>query len=234
MKKYIFDVDGTLTPSRQLMDDKFKEWFIDWAKGKHVYLVTGSDHDKTAEQLGEDVLRVVTRVYNCAGNDVWEGQDHIRTTTWKLPVEAHEWLTEQLTESGFELRTGLHFEHRPGMVNFSIVGRNAELDERERYIQWDRATNEREVIAGKFNARFPDLEARVGGQTGLDIYERGMDKAQILTDFEGETELRFYGDDMREAGNDYPLHKAIVDNGLGLCFNVGNYQETWNLLEYDK
>ena len=40
---YIFDIDGTLTPSRNPMDIKFKEWFTHWSKNKRVWMVTGSD-----------------------------------------------------------------------------------------------------------------------------------------------------------------------------------------------
>ena len=234
MKRYIFDVDGTLTPSRQPMNDAFKEWFLDWAQGKNVYLVTGSDRDKTVEQVGEDVYNAVTRVYNCSGNDVWEGNDHIRTTTWRLPEPAHEWLSERLTESEFELRTGNHFEHRPGLVNFSIVGRNAEIDEREQYIQWDKRTNERVNIARKFNTLFPSITAKVGGETGLDISELGADKSQIANDFDADDDLCFFGDDMAPTGNDYPLYRTIVDEHRGFVYTVKDYNETWNLLQYGK
>jgi len=30
MNKFIFDVDGTLTPSRQKIDPTFKDWFIEF------------------------------------------------------------------------------------------------------------------------------------------------------------------------------------------------------------
>ena len=47
---YIFDVDGTLTPSRLKMDKEFAKFFRNWIANKQVYLLTGSDHDKTIEQ----------------------------------------------------------------------------------------------------------------------------------------------------------------------------------------
>ena len=43
MKYYIFDVDGTLTPSRGLMDTEFKKWFLKFNSENPVYLATGSD-----------------------------------------------------------------------------------------------------------------------------------------------------------------------------------------------
>ena len=47
MKRFIFDVDGTLTPSRQPMDPQFKEWFLSFMEREKVWLVTGSDYPKT-------------------------------------------------------------------------------------------------------------------------------------------------------------------------------------------
>ena len=35
-KIYIFDVDGTLTPSRQPMTDEFKKFFKEWVKKNKI------------------------------------------------------------------------------------------------------------------------------------------------------------------------------------------------------
>ena len=40
---FIFDVDGTLTPSRQPMTKEFQEFFKQWIKKNKFYLVTGRD-----------------------------------------------------------------------------------------------------------------------------------------------------------------------------------------------
>jgi hypothetical protein len=36
---------------------------------------------------------------------------------------------------------------------------------------------------------------------------------------------------MHPAGNDYPLKKIILDNDLGICYNVRDYVHTWELLK---
>jgi hypothetical protein len=36
---------------------------------------------------------------------------------------------------------------------------------------------------------------------------------------------------MDPAGNDYPLSKIILDNDLGKCYNVKDYNETWDILK---
>ena len=44
-KVYIFDVDGTLTPSRRAMTPDFEDFFYEWSKDKTFYLVSGCDLD---------------------------------------------------------------------------------------------------------------------------------------------------------------------------------------------
>ena len=55
MKQFIFDVDGTLTDSRQQIDLSFMAYMIVFACKYDVYLVTGSDRAKTIDQVGLDV-----------------------------------------------------------------------------------------------------------------------------------------------------------------------------------
>ena len=54
MKKFIFDVDGTLTPSRKQMDIGFSSEFLIFCCKYDTYFVTGSDKAKTVEQVGSD------------------------------------------------------------------------------------------------------------------------------------------------------------------------------------
>ena len=64
MNKFIFDVDGTLTPSRQEIDMDFAVFFTEFCAENDVYLVTGSDREKTIEQVGEEIYSLADRVYN--------------------------------------------------------------------------------------------------------------------------------------------------------------------------
>ena len=43
MAHYVFDVDGTLTPSRQAIDPQFNSFFCRFIDNHSVSLVTGSD-----------------------------------------------------------------------------------------------------------------------------------------------------------------------------------------------
>ena len=231
MNKFIFDVDGTLTPSRGIIDEKFKTFFNEFCQTNPVYLVTGSDKAKTIEQISEPIYNLCKRVYQCNGNDVWKGEENIRTNEWKLPDLARTFLISCEYESPFSIRTGNHIEERPGMVNFSVVGRNANLEERARYVAYDTFENERNTIATAFNTMFPDLSAKVGGETGIDIAPRGANKSQILRDFNEDDTIHFYGDAMFEGGNDKPLADALLQYQLGFSHQVRDWKHTWEKLK---
>ena len=231
--KYIFDVDGTLTPSRQQIDFDFLNFLLDFANRNDVYLVTGSDRPKTIEQIGKDLYFACKRVYNCSGSDVYEKDILIYRDEWSLPSDAEEFLMDELHHSKFPIRTGNHIETRPGGVNFSVLGRGSEviIEERQEYVKWDINTGERRGIAERFKKRFPEIGCQVGGQTGLDISPLGCDKSQILRDFEPQDTIYFYGDKLKEGENDYPLGHAIEERSLGMVFEVTDYHHTWNLLK---
>ena len=222
-------MDGTLTPSRKKIEHEFWAPFLIFCRHNDVYLVTGSDHAKTVEQLGLDICYTAKRVYNCSGCDVYEKDKNVYRDTWKPSDEVKQFLQDELDYSQFMIRTDPHIEERPGCINFSILGRGANWTEREVYKEWDKDEHERVSIARRFNERFPDLYATVGGQTGLDIAPLGRDKSQILRDFNEDDELHFFGDRMEEGGNDYTLAEAVKERG-GKAYHVKDYKDTWEIL----
>ena len=170
MKKFIFDVDGTLTPSRKKIEHEFWAPFLIFCRHHDVYLVTGSDRQKTLEQLGLDICYTAKRVYNCSGADVYEKDKNVYRDEWELPKKVENFLMDELAYSCFPIRNGNHIERRPGGVNFSILGRDSDpMLGREEYIKWDKERLEREDIADRLRNQFPELNVQIGGQTGLDL-----------------------------------------------------------------
>jgi phosphomannomutase len=229
MNKFIFDVDGTLTPSRQSINTEFKQWFTDFCINNEVYLITGSDYAKTQEQLGDYLLRWPISVYNCSGNEKWSKGELVSKRGWYPPPELYDLLTGWSQTSKFPVRTGRHIEERTGMVNFSIVGRGATLAERKMYIEYDIENRERESIAFQINSQFEDITATVGGETGVDIHPTGWDKSQILNCFSTEEKkhLYFFGDKTEPGGNDYPLALKVRHS-----YQIKNWHDTWERLKY--
>lgn len=225
--KFIFDVDGTLTPSRRSIDPEFKEFFLDFVKNNKVWLVTGSDYPKTVEQLGEEICESVVTCYNCSGNDVWFKGQRVNSKPFEAPKELYDLMHGWLQTSSFPLRTGNHIEERIGTINFSIVGRNATIGERQLYVKHDLENRERESIALNINMELTGISAMVGGETGIDIYRTGHDKSQIFEDFDLDESICCFGDAMYEGGNDYPL---LLANKKGRNYHVKGWKHTWEIL----
>jgi len=116
------------------------------------------------------------------------------------------------------------------VCNFSIVGRNATLGERNLYVAHDQDHRERETIALQFNSVYGDaITAKIGGETGIDLYPVGWDKSQILEDFDPTNRIYFFGDRMDVGGNDYTLKAA---NTRGHNYTVKSWRDTWERLSY--
>ena len=230
MKKFIFDVDGTLTPSRKKITPEFFDEFFQFTEENDVYLVTGSDRDKTLEQITPEIYNNCKRVYNCSGSDVYEGDKNVYRDDWELPEKVERFLQDELDFSQFPIRNGNHIERRPGGVNFSILGRDPDpMKGREEYIKWNKIHSERRFIALRILDMFPDLSVALGGQTGIDIGPLGADKSQILRDFTADDEIHFFGDRMEPGGNDHSLGEAVKKMG-GFTYNVDSYTETRDVI----
>ncbi len=150
MRKFIFDVDGTITPSRQKINIHCLTFFNEFASNHDVYLVTGSDREKTIEQITPILYDNCKRVYNCSGSDVYEQHRSVYRDSWGLPEDVKWFLYDELDNSQFPLRNGLHIEIRPGGVNFSILGRGDDYGRNE-YVKWDMA-----VLVCNDGMRYPD------------------------------------------------------------------------------
>ena len=229
--KYIFDVDGTLTPSRGRMDNEFANWFEHFATHNAVYLVTGSDREKTLEQIPEYIYNLCCRSYQCSGNDVWQQDKNIKSSVLNLPDKLQFELLSILHDSGFKPKTGQHIDQRPGLVNFSILGRRASLEDRYNYKGWDEHKKERESICDRLRSRWVNYNFQIAGETGIDITAKGATKAQIIADFNNDEPIFFFGDNCQPGGNDHEIAMAVRGCELGHVYEVNDWEHTWKILK---
>jgi len=233
-KAYIFDVDGTLTPSRGVMVPEFKEYFLSFAQKYPVYLITGSDKSKTFEQVGFEIYDTCRAVYQCNGAEIWQGNRRLKNSTWKPSYEVKHFLNNLIHQSRYPIKTGTHVEVRTGMINLSTVGRDCSREQREEYYKWDKVNKEREVLAQVIEKQFDDLQASIGGQISIDIYPKGTNKSIIGTDLHEEYELVFFGDKCDHGGNDYPLRMIIELGQYGKTNHVKDWNETLELMKLEE
>ena len=225
---FLFDVDGTLTTPRESITPEFKKFFGRWVgvqqgNGHKVFFVTGSDRDKTVEQVGLPLWRFVDGSYQCSGNPLYSGGKLIKQSKWMMSADLHYDIIELLEKSKWYGKADKNIEERVGMVNISTVGRSATNILRKKYFEWDNVNLERVKIKEELSSRYGDLEFSIGGEISIDIYPKGKNKSQILEDMNGKT--MFFGDRCEEGGNDYEI--ATMSDSY---HNVKDWKETFSIL----
>ena len=230
----VFDVDGTLTGTRQRMHEDFSRVFQSVCRDYAVFLVSGSDMPKIEEQLPSEVINLVTGIFTCSGNEMWAGGEQIYNREHRFGNELLEFLTGFVDNSDYPLRTGNHIETRTGTLNVSVVGRNADPKQRIDYFAHDNQHGERKQLIEALMQRFRDYEANVGGQISIDVTPRGCNKSQVFDELTARypgRRMAFFGDNMHLGGNDRPLGDAITQGGLeNKVFVVEDYFDTWKIL----
>ena len=240
-KIYIFDVDGTLTPSRQPMTEEFQVFFKQWIKKNRFYLVTGSDLPKLQEQMCH-FDNESEGIFTCCGNEFWKpdiiepNPEQIYRKEFKPPNNLLTYLGEQLRMSDYPVKAGNHIEDRGTLLNFSIVGRDCTLVQRNDYHEYDTQVDERKNITKYITENWSGIDAVIGGQISIDIYPTGGDKSQILDIIDQERlvkpdEYIFIGDGIENRGNDYPLAQLMNKKENCTSYQTRDWKHTQLILE---
>ncbi len=236
---YLFDIDGTLTEPRKKMSAKFSKKFLSWMENKRVFLVAGSDVDKINEQVAPEVIGACEGVFCSMANQFWRGKGLVYENLWAPDPHLVEQLISFQMYTKFPVKVkrggrGEIIEYRPGMLNFTTIGRNASSKEREKYYRWDKENLERKNIVRQLEKDFPDLDFRIGGQISIDIQPKGYNKSQaskyVRESYEGR--IVYFGDKCGKGGNDYDICVDVIENG-GAVYEVKSPQDTLNILEYE-
>lgn len=228
MKNYLFDIDGTLTPARLPIDREFRKYFGGWIKkqqkrGDKVFFVTGSDRDKTVEQLGLQLIRVVDGCYQNCGNELYVRSQRAKWSVWKMSEALESRLNEFIEGSEWYGTADINIQVRVGMVNVSTIGRGCTREERAEYYKWDKENKERLNLAETITGEFPDLDVTLGGEISVDIYPKGRDKSQVLKDMKGKT--IFFGDRCYPDGNDHAIAMSCDE-----YYHVADWTQTRDIL----
>ena len=181
-KIFVFDVDGTLTEPRQPINRDFRTFFCEFSEHNTVYLASGSDLPKVREQLDNEILQLCSGVFTCSGAEFWQADQMVYRKKHDFPDELIELCQNSSMVAAMESACGRHIEYRPGMINISVVGRNASVEQRQAYSEWDSHINERRCFAEQINSSHYRYEASVGGQISIDNCTRRLNKSVVLTE----------------------------------------------------
>jgi len=243
---YLFDVDGTLTPAKTRIDFNFANDFRDWIEGKEVYIVSGGSYERIIDQLGVSIVDKMAGVFACMGNTFYQKYNSGNTgqySEWKLiyenkfkaPRGFYKQLDSIVKESPYESKTHRHYEERIGMVNFSIVGRDASPPQRRAYSDYDAMEKEREQIVKVLSKRYKSLDFVIGGAVSIDIFNKGNDKSQVIERFFKDSlkthKIAFVGDRIPAPGNDHALAEKLRKHPNGEAYEVESWRDTAKLLK---
>ena len=152
---YLFDVDGTLAEPKAQINENFKKQFITWSQNKQLFIATGSEYIKTKQQISLEMINCFKAIFCCMGNEVrYPSGNILHKNEIIFPDQLEYDLSNLLQNSDFPYRTGNHIEYRTGMINFSIVGRNANPLQRKEYLEWDKLNSERHQLVSFINDTF--------------------------------------------------------------------------------
>lgn len=223
----LFDVDGTLSPSRKTATPEMIELLRKLKKKVVIGYVGGSDLAKQMEQLGEDAAKslfdfgfsengaTAFRKGELIGQESFIG--FLGEEKYKKLVN---WTLRYLADLDIPVKRGTFIEFRNAMVNVSPIGRSCTYDERLEFAKYDGEHKIREKMVKAYEKEFADfsLQFSIGGQISIDIFPRGWDKTFCLRHVinEGFKTIHFFGDKTEKGGNDFEIftHPSVTGHAV--------------------
>ncbi|MDE2037888.1 MAG: HAD-IIB family hydrolase [Patescibacteria group bacterium] len=237
MKKLvIFDLDGTLAPSKSPMSAAMGALIVRLLKEVKVAVISGSGYKEfeanflsalpaAAEGFANLFLLPASGTRLLVWRSVWceEYAEHLAPREKEAIMAA---LNAALAASGVEKPAktfGPAIEDRGSQVTFSANGQDAPLAVKER---WDPSGEKRRKIADAIKEKIPGFDVRIGGTNSIDITRRGVNKGYGIRKLEEHLHMHiddmvFVGDKLMPGGNDYPAKATGID-----CVEVKGPEET--------
>ncbi len=229
MKKLIvFDLDGTLAPSKSPVDAEMAGLLHDLLGMVQVAVISGGDWPQFETQLlaglPQDERLANLSLLPTSGTKFFQAVQQESQRSWQkrysedfTPEEKQKIirsLDTAVASAGFQAAKvwGETIEDRGSQITYSALGQQAPLPEKE---AWDPDFTKRKKIKAVLDPLLPEFSIRLGGATSIDVTKPGIDKAygiRKLRDVLGIalTEMLFIGDAVFVGGNDYPAKQAGV------------------------
>jgi len=219
MKKLIvFDLDGTLAPSKSSLVPETAALLRDLLGIIKVAVISGGAWAQFEMQLLADLphdadLANLSLLPTCGTkflqyNGKWT---ELYSEQRKKIIDS---LDKAAGEAGYRADKvwGDVIEDRGSQVTFSALGQQAPLEEKEK---WDPDFAKRKKITAILEKLIPEFSIRMGGATSIDVTKPGIDKAYGIGKLRDTLhislkEMVYIGDALFPGGNDYPAEQAGV------------------------
>lgn len=208
---YVFDLDGTLCISKQLLPYPIREALTDLAASNRVAILTGGTLTQIQTQVLDLLPGVELWAYGCSGTQYQQpNQTPVYTA---IPATDRQRIIavvkKKTKELGYwcEHPVGDIIEDRVSQVTFSALGQHANP---ELKLKWDTDGSKRQHIIEAITPHLNGYAAHLGGSTSIDITHPNQTKQhgiQLIAKHLGVpvSSITFIGDDLQYGGNDYPV-----------------------------
>jgi HAD superfamily hydrolase (TIGR01484 family) len=219
----VFDLDGTLAPSKSPVDAEMLTLLHDLLGVVKVAVISGGAWQQFEKQLlsnlpHDECLASLSLLPTCGTQFFQYSGEWKRLYAEDFTADEKEKIVSSLKTAvetaGFHVDKtwGETIEDRGSQITYSALGQQAPLEEKEK---WDSDFAKRKKIKAILDTQLPQFSVRMGGATSIDITKPGIDKAYgigKLRDILGIPlkEMIYVGDALFVGGNDYPAKQAGV------------------------
>lgn len=231
----VFDLDGTIVPSKFTMDSEMVELFKNLLEKKSVAVISGGELKQFKIQF-LDVLKkrkgvnyqnlflfptcssIFYKYYKNRWNLVYA--HYLSSAQIQKIRKAFKQAYKEINYKDPERIYGPVLGNRRTQVSFSALGQNVVRVLGRRGVAmkelWRKNNDVRPALARVLMKLLPDFEVKIGGVTTIDITKKGVDKAYGLRQMQKYlkvpiNKMLFVGDAIFPGGNDYPAVKTGVD-----------------------
>jgi len=235
MKTLVFDVDGTICESCQVISD---EMVAVLEKLPHDLVFISGTHIKELTRMISSKLKRKHYILSNSGTHQVEVIDDNGTEIFKESLEFKDKMeiikafTRLIDIYKLKPKTNYNdqLQDRGSQITLSILGRNASKENKAKY----DPDNKKRSSFINFLIGFLQLNKysiKIGGTTSIDITYKDRNKKYGLQKFLEFKKLKmedllFFGDQLKEGGNDYPVKEMGVE-----CVEVQDEKETLKRLK---
>lgn len=218
-----FDIDGTLTRSKQSLEEDMAKLLCQLLDKYKVAIISGASYKQFQWQVlsglkcAEDKLKRVYllpadgTVFCTHDGENWQCE-YDEPLTQEEKGRIKQAFDDIFVKVGLEEPEKIYgelIEDRGAQLNFSAFGQDAPVELKE---NWDQDLKKRQKIVRILEEALPDYVMHIGGTTSIEVTKPGIDKAYGLNKLLNKLDISkdkvlYVGDKLSRGGNDEPALK---------------------------
>lgn len=238
----VFDLDGTLAPSKAPMRRDMSKMLARLLAKKKVAVIGGGSYEQFRKQFVGNLVvpkellnnlflfpTTSTSFYRYENGDWKKVYRKVLSKAEKKKIMAA--FEAAFKKTGYEhpkKHWGPIIEDRGSQITFSALGQKAPIPAKE---TWNKNGDVRPKLMKIMQKHLPTFEVRRGGLTSIDVTHKGIDKAYGIRKIDEVLKVPikkmvFIGDALYPGGNDYAAKRTGVQ-----CIRVNDPNDTKRVIQ---